>query len=201
MKRFLATSCAIASLFAFMGPLNATMVDFDDLSGNNITIANGYGGINWGGAFKLHNDVADAHNGTNSVTSLATVASHEYILTFVHPEQIFEGAWFSTRSTSSPVNVSFNLYSGGQLVGSSSLLTVTGLSTFLDSGYWGSVDQVGVSSNANGAYFLDELDYHSAPRPLDFRAVPEPSTIALIGAGGLGLIACAIRRRFKSSKG
>ena len=82
----------------------------------------------------------------------------------------------------------FNLYNDGSLVWTSASLGTTSTPTFLSSGYSGAVDVVGVLSNANDFYVMDDVTYGG-----DVTAAPEPATMSLVLVSLVGL--GVLRRR------
>src|ERR1051325_5202517 len=132
MKRIVLA--AMLSLLA-SGIASATVVNFDDLTGSG-TVANGYGGINWGGVWSYYDSAQSPytpHSGAQRVYTPQS-GSGEYMFTFVTPNQLFNGAWFSGQSTTT---VKFNLYDNGILVWTSGILGTTSTPAFLNSGYGG----------------------------------------------------------------
>ena len=200
MRRLLVV--IVSSLLAVVAA-NAGVVGFDNLGStcNNVSgnVADGYGGINWGGNWTCYTAV-DSFYTPNSLSGRVYDASNSAnFFTFVTP-QTFQGAWFSGMNTTT---VQFQLYSGLDLVGSSAVLGTTSTPAFLSSGYAGLVDRVVVSSNAPDFFVMDDVTYSAGPvnpikppGPTDPTGTPEPQTVALL-AGGLGLI--AVVRRFRPS--
>src|SRR6185295_11318555 len=97
----------------------STIVTFDDLGVDNLTVPDGYGGINWLGnwtSFGQAQDPYNPHSPPNRVYDVLPEAQ----FTFLSPT-LFEGAWFAGLE---PTDVSFNLYLNNALVGTSSTLGV-----------------------------------------------------------------------------
>jgi PEP-CTERM motif-containing protein len=179
---------AFASLLFFVstGTAQAVTLTFDDLSGSG-TLADGYGGINWGGDWGYFDAFQDPYTPSSAPERIYSpnTGSGEYSFDFVTPDQVFVGAYFSGYDLAT---VSFNLYNDGILVWTSGSLAPSSTPTFLASGYGGPVDSVGVFSALNDFYVMDDVTYNATlPEP-----IPEPTSILLVATGIAG---AALRRR------
>ncbi len=170
---------AIAAPFA-----SATVVTFDDLTGDGLVPAN-YAGLDWSGSswFQYAGEQAPytPHSGDRRATLGVDGSSATSAIGFLTPST-FQGAWFSGFDG---VNVAVDLYLGGSLVSSTSLLNLSDSPAFLASGYAGLVDRLVFRSNDPAFFVMDDLT---------FAAVPEPASGAL-ALGGLAVGALVIRRR------
>ncbi|MFS0513514.1 PEP-CTERM sorting domain-containing protein [Nostoc sp. UIC 10607] len=175
-------TCSLSAL-AISPSANAfTVVTFDDLTGDNFLVPDGYGGIQWDNNWiyygfeqnpytpeSIPNRIYGNYDKWNGPSSIPFY--------FASPV-IFDGSYFAGSDSSFPV--SFSLYNGGTLQATSASLTPSATPTFLSSGYTGLVDEVRVNWN-NGSTVLDNVTYHTA-------AVPEPtSLIGLLGLGAFGV--------------
>jgi MYXO-CTERM domain-containing protein len=191
MKRLVAAVAALLMLCAAGRSSAASIVvTFDDLPGQGV-VPDGYGGINWQGHWSYyHFDQSpyNAHSGTGRVytdySQPVANGSGENTFAFVAPQH-FLGAWFSGYDFAS---VRFNLYLNGQLVHTTNDLAMSGTPMFLGSGYAGPVDQVGVWSNKQDFYVMDDVTYGQGN-------APEPASWTLAGLGAVGLLALVRRRR------
>ena len=177
----LATIVVVVMNVGWPTSVEATVVTFDDLTVDRSIVADGYGGINWGGNFILFTDGYFPYypeSPNNSIyTSFDGPLVAEYKFSFVNPGQEFIGAWFSGGNLQFQGEIDFNLYYNHALVWTSSTLDVpAGYPAFLSSGYSGPVDTVGVNANDNGYFIMDNVTYTPTP-------VPEPGSLTLLGLG------------------
>ena len=161
---------------SFVNSAGATVVTFDDLSGTDL-VPDGYGGINWGGNWTYY-DTPQAPYAPNSGSQRIYESLPEAMFTFVTPNQVFDGAWFSGYS----YLVSFNLYNDSSLVWSSGTLPPSSVPAFLASGYSGAVDAVGVVAANPNFFVMDDVTYGSGS------TVPEPASMLLLAGGLMSLV-------------
>lgn len=165
---------------------SATVLTFDDITNDDFVAAN-YGGLDWshGDWFAFSGEQApfSAHSGDARVTSGFGDADAATAI-FLGDGRTFQGAWFAGYED---VSVTFQLYDHGQLVATSATLATSATPAWLASGYAGLVDEVVVSSAAQGGFVMDDFTFAAS--------VPEPASTALMAAGLLTLAAAAIRRR------
>jgi hypothetical protein len=197
MKRFIGALAAM-TLLAGAGRAGIIDVNFDNLSGSG-QVPNGYGGINWGGAWDYYGSPQSPYNpqsGPNRVYtdpgSVSVGQPGEDTFSFANPV-VFKGAYFAGYSFA---DLKFNLYYHNALVFTSTDLPPSATPTFLASGYSGLVDKVGVFSQSNDYYVMDDVTYQQVQRA----GAPEPASLALLGAGALGLAGAAWRRRRRGER-
>ena len=109
--------------------------------------------------------------------------------------RVFDGAWFSGWASHGGVagTLNFNLYDGNHnLLATSNTLQVPATPVFLGSGYSGLVASVGVSSSLPQYWIMDDVQYDDG---LDPAAVPEPTSLVLLGTGLLGAVRSLRKRR------
>ena len=185
MKRLLSSFLLAAAGLAVAPLASATVLTFDDLSGDDFVPAS-YGGLDWsaGDWFAFGGEQAPftPHSGDVRITSgfgdpdAATAIG-------LGDGKTFQGAWFAGYED---VSVSFQLYEHGTLVATSATLATSATPTWLASGYAGLVDEVIVSSADQGGFVLDDFTFSAA--------VPEPASTALLACGLVALAAVARRR-------
>jgi hypothetical protein len=174
---------ALAGLAVTNARAEIVVATFDDLTTGLVLVPTPYAGINWQGNWYSYSNPQDpynAHSGDNRLILFGDGVV-ETKFSFYQPV-FFDGAWIAGGGAETP-GVSFNLYLGATLVGSSSTLIESATSTFLDSGYTGWVDSVGVVGEA-GRFAMDDVTYHT----------PEPA-LALPTLGLLGFWIARHRRR------
>ena len=185
MNRLLSSlALALASLAAT--PLaSAAVLGFDDIARDELVGA-GYGGLDWSAgdwfAFSADQPPFTAHSGNVRVASGFGDADAATAIGLGNGKT-FQGAWFAGYED---VTVTFELYDHGQLVATSATLATSATPTWLGSGYAGLVDEVIVSSAAQGGFVMDDLTFSAT--------VPEPASMALFVAGVLALVTVARRR-------
>jgi hypothetical protein len=173
------------------------VVDFDDLKGFG-SVPDGYGGINWGGQWTYYDSDQDPFNPASGLTRVFPGAPspddpydwiyfNEASFSFLE-NVVFQGAAFAGY----PYDVSFQLYLNGNLVHTSTAIQPSEDPSFLASGYSGLVDKVVVFTTAPSGevyYVMDDVKYET------LSSVPEPTSVVMLGVGGLMLALGGVRRR------
>jgi hypothetical protein len=173
------------------------VVTFDDLVGQGL-VPFGYGGINWFGTWEHYGYEQPPYTAHSTPQRADSVLASDIgeisdvvtgnFFAFLKPDQIFLGAWFAGWSTTKPSDrisfLQFILYNDGEIAAVSAPLVPTKTPTFLDAGYRGHVDEVGIFSNTHRFWAIDDVTYEgSVPAP-----TPEPGTLLLLSSGFAGLL-------------
>jgi hypothetical protein len=184
--------------FALLPLANSSRADvltFDNLSGYNIPVPSTYEGFNFSewqidstcsGSSSTGACTTYPYQPESLPTSIFTNDTNNNSISSVGGTPfVFTGAYFTGYSG---VTDQFDLYLAGKLVATSSTLTLSGTETpaFLSSGYSGKVDTVVVISNRPDYFVMDNFTYTPA--------VPEPSTVLMIGVGLAGLFGLRLRK-------
>ena len=165
------------------------VVDFDDLSGDNVVLADGYGGIQWGGAWTHYGFVQYPYTAQSGSQRAYANAFGKQVSAFKFASDVkFIGAYFAGNpfETDAP---QFELYLDGVFQHSSAAPTISDTPAFLASGYNGLVDEVRVIASA-GFYVIDDISYDVTPSQ-----VPEPAGLLLLGTAALAGFAASRRRQ------
>jgi len=184
-----------------MGQAQAGVVNFEayatDPSYSHGTIADGYGGIQWGAAWEywVYNSVFyPTHSGAVS----AFPREHDSLASFSFDSAPFAGAWFSGPTFNS---VQLELFNAGVLVHTTASLDLSDTTAqFLTSGYTGLVDEVKVLSPNAAFYVMDDVTFGPAIGPASGPSTsPEPAGCTLLGIGAVGALGYAGLRRWKNA--
>ena len=175
---------AFVALLAAPALAGATVLTFEDLAGSG-AIADGYGGINWGGQWQHYGDPQapyTPHSGSQRIYNLPRDSDIPF---FFISDVVFGGGWFA--GVANFAQVGWDLYYNGVLVHSTPRSFISDTPLFIGSGYGGLVDEVRVFSSQGDFYVIDDIEFNAA--------IPEPASLTLLGAGLAGLAAKVRRRR------
>lgn len=195
MKRLIAAIFASSAVLLAGASAQATVLTFDDLPVNEAPIPNGYGGLNWSNMYYLNTfNLATYYptngytNGTVSGDYVALNAGGNMAVTSGAAPFDFTGAYF-TGAWNNGLNINILGYNGVTLLYNTTVIVDTYSPTWFQFDYFGVTDLVfssfgGVSAAGYGGYqfAMDNFTFNQQPTP-----TPEPGTIALVGAGILGL--------------
>lgn len=201
--RFAVLLASVAILAAGAGPMQAAMLTFDDLSGTNNPIPDGYGGFSWGNFYYLDGVNYSSTSGyQNAVVSPNNVAYNAYgNPAFMSDSPFtFNSAYF-TAAWNEGLSVTVEGYLASVLVHTNTF-TINTTSPTLMTFDWSGIDELRFSSSGgtdnpnysgSGTHFaMDNFVYNEGFGG----AVPEPTTLAIWSTlTGLGLIAARRRRR------
>jgi hypothetical protein len=174
----------IASVFCTLAltlgaSASATVLDFEDLAGRPYftPLPANYAGVTWAANFWAYDHAQFPYTAHSGIVRLANNGSQAGDSSFSFAQAVqFDGAWAAGNGA-----LSFSLYNAGMLVATSNTLSLSGMPTFLSSGYTGLVDRV-VVNGTTGQFGLDDVQFEATNTN-----VPEPGVALLFGLGMAGL--------------
>lgn len=188
LKTLLMSLAVSMSAMAISSSANATVLNFDELSGTGTLGANYQGVVNFEPGTWFHYDWTQSpynpHSGSQRTYQSGGDTTPSW--TFVAPV-VFDGAWWSGMSNAS---AQYQLYDlSNVLVHTSAMILGSSTSSYLASGYSGLVSRVVVLTPVADFIVMDDLTFHRS------NDVPEPATLALFGLGLLGFAAARRRKQ------
>lgn len=166
-----------ACLLGGLGAAQATVLNFDDQPGGRIEV--NYGGVVWNDSWFVVGDSTyyPVNSQPAGITSYDNMNGQSWTgmsyVDFTTPT-VFNGAYFSGYYTAG-----FDLYAGGNLVASSADVNLGPVSVYVPSQYDLPVDRVMIRG-AQSYFTMDDFTFGEA--------VPEPSSLILLGIGAAGLL-------------
>ena len=191
MKKMAALLVAGLLMFGMAGNANANILTFDDISGQEIDtglklVPNGYGNLNWDSVGAANPAVAADMAGTGysrGIVSGEWVAYNWYAgMTYTTSTTgafDFNGASFTSASDPVITIEAKGYDNAGKEIYSSSWEINDKTPTLITADFK-NIDLLTLNSSGN-QFVMDNFNYTTA-------AVPEPSTYALMGIGGLLLV-------------
>jgi hypothetical protein len=189
----------LALMLCVFGVANAVVVTFDDLPGDETQIPTGYNGFTWNNFHDL-DGVHYASNPSgygNGVISPNNVAYNSFgdAASITGPLFTFNSAYF-TGAWNDGLNIEITgRLSGTTLFDQTIVVDSTGPTLF--SPNWAGIDELDFfsSGGTSHGYISGGSGEHFAMDNFTYNAVPEPTTMLLVGSGLLGL--WGARRKFK----
>ena len=135
------------------------VLNFDELTGQ-APLPTNYAGLTWSPGWEYYDWPQPPFY--NAHSSPVRVYSYEYVPYVQFPQPVtFDGVWFAGGQFGRTVQ--FYGYNGGNLVGTSSILTLTGTPTWLAANFPGPVDKVEIRDAYNPApyndFVMDDFTY------------------------------------------
>jgi hypothetical protein len=201
MRNVLVGFTALVFVLGVATIVQATTLTFDDLPTPGISgsaVPTVYGGLNWSNFYY----VDSANNSYNPSGYQAGMVSPRNVAfnAYANPAAASDGQFtlnsaYFTGAWNDGLNIHADGYLGGNIIDSADFLvnsTVPILHTF----NWSGIDKVQFSSSGGVLHpGYSNGGKHFVIDDFSFTPAPEPSTLALLGVGTVGLLACVWRRR------
>lgn len=194
-KRFITALFASALTLGAASAAQATVLTFDELGGSTTPIPNGYGGLGWSNMNYL--DAAGYQSTPNGylygMVSANNVAYNAYGNMAVTSGSLFDfnGAYF-TGAWNNGLNINLLGYNNSVLLYNQTIVVSSNAPTWFQLDYMGInelrfISYGGVWAGYSGSGYQFAMDNFTFNEPQQPVATPEPGTIALVGAGLVGL--------------